>query len=83
MIAAVCRICPDAWKRPCRADVKALLAIRRPSHKLLADRAYDAASLRDWLIEREPESAIPPSPTRKHPHAYDRDAYRGFRGMIQ
>ena len=31
---------------------KALLAIRCPSHKLLADRASDAASPRDWLAER-------------------------------
>ena len=56
-----------------------LLAIRCPSHKLLADRAYDAASLRDWLAERGTEPVIPPNPTRKNPHAYDRDAYRGRR----
>jgi transposase len=59
------------------AGAKALLAIRCPSHKLLADRAYDAASLRDWLAERGTEPVIPPNPTRKNPHAYDRDAYRG------
>lgn len=59
------------------AGAKALLAIRCPGHKLLADRAYDAASLRDWLAERGTEPVIPPNPTRKNPHAYDRDAYRG------
>ncbi|MCK9551191.1 transposase, partial [Aquamicrobium sp.] len=53
-----------------------------PSHKLLADRAYDAASLRDWLTERGTEPVIPPNPTRKNPHAYDRDAYRG-RNLIE
>ena len=51
------------------AGAKALLAIRCPSHKLLADRAYDAASLRDWLAERGTEPVIPPNPTRKNPHA--------------
>ncbi len=64
------------------AGAKALLAIRCPNHKLLADRAYDAASLRDWLAERGTEPVIPPNPTRKHPHAYDRDAYRG-RNLIE
>lgn len=64
------------------AGAKALLAIRCPSHKLLADRAYDAASLRDWLAERGTEPVIPPNPTRKNPHAYDRDAYRG-RNLIE
>jgi transposase len=61
---------------------KALLAIRCPSRKLLADRAYDAASLRDWLAERGTEPVTPPNPTRKHPHAYDRHAYRG-RNLIE
>lgn len=59
------------------AGAKALLAIRCPSQKLLADRAYDAASLRNWLAEQGTESVIPPSPTLTHPHAYDRQAYRG------
>ena len=64
------------------AGAKALLAIRCPSHKLLADRAYDAASLRDWRAERGTEPVIPPNPTRKNPHADDRDAYRG-RNLIE
>jgi transposase len=45
--------------------------------KLLADRAYDATRLRDWLTQRGCEPVIPPNPTRKHPHTYDRVAYRG------
>ena len=64
------------------AGARALLAICCPSHKLLADHAYDAASLRDWLAERGTEPVIPPNPTRKNPHAYDRDAYRG-RNLIE
>ena len=45
--------------------------------RLLADRAYDARRLRDWLTERGCQAVIPPNPTRKHPHVYDRAAYRG------
>jgi transposase len=61
---------------------RALLAIRRPKKRLLADRAYDARSLRDWLAEHGAEAVIPPNPTRKHPHAYSRKAYRG-RNLIE
>jgi len=50
--------------------------------KLIADRAYDAAKLRDWLAERGCEAVIPPNPTRKHPHDYDRVAYRS-RNLIE
>lgn len=35
---------------------------RRP----LADRVYDARSLRDELAARRIKAVIPPSPTRKH-----------------
>lgn len=44
--------------------------------KLLAARAYDARKFREWLIARGAEPVIPPNPTRKHPSAYDRAAYR-------
>jgi len=50
--------------------------------KLIADRAYDARKLRDWLVERGCEPVIPPNPTRKHPHAYDRHAYKA-RNLIE
>lgn len=36
--------------------------------RLLADRAYDAKSLRDELAARRIKAVIPPNPTRKHPH---------------
>lgn len=45
--------------------------------RLLADRAYDARRLRNWLAARGCEAVIPPNPTRRHPHAYDKTAYRG------
>ena len=44
--------------------------------RLLADRAYDARKFREWLTERGVEPVIPSNPTRKHPYAYDRTAYR-------
>ena len=59
-----------------------MLAIRCPNRRLLADRAYDARSLRDWLADRGTSAVIPPNPTRKHPHAYNRRAYRS-RNLIE
>jgi transposase len=50
--------------------------------RLLADRAYDANSLRNWLTERGVKAVIPPNPTRKHPHKYDAKAYKG-RNLIE
>ena len=58
------------------------MAAARLPRRLLADRAYDAASLRDWLAERRVKAVIPPNPTRKHPHAYDPKAYKG-RNLIE
>lgn len=54
----------------------AVLKLVPTPRKLLADRAYDARKLRDWLVERGCEPVIPPNPTRKHPHTYDPVAYR-------
>jgi transposase len=64
------------------AGARELLAKVRLPRRLLADRAYDAASLRDWLAERRVKAVIPPNPTRKHPHAYDPKAYKG-RNLIE
>lgn len=50
--------------------------------RLLADRAYDANSLRDELARRGIKAVIPPNPTRKHPHRYDKAAYKG-RNVIE
>jgi transposase len=55
---------------------RALLAVVPCPSRLIADRAYDARSLRHWLAERGAEAVIPPNPTRKHPSAYDASAYK-------
>ncbi len=44
--------------------------------RLIADRAYDAKTFRQWLAQRGCEAVVPPNPTRKHPHGYDRNAYK-------
>ena len=59
-----------------------LLPAVPPPRRLLADRAYDANSLRDWLAQRGVKAVIPPNPTRKHPHRYDAKAYKG-RNLIE
>lgn len=55
--------------------------VPRPK-SLLADRAYDARSLRDVLASRGIKAVIPPNPTRKHPYRYDKRAYKG-RNVIE
>ena len=64
------------------AGARELLATIRRPRRLLADKAYDANSLRIWLKERRIKAVIPPNPTRKHPHSYDPDAYKG-RNLIE
>ena len=59
-----------------------LIAMVRSPRRLLADRAYDARSLRDELAARRIKAVIPPNPTRKHPHRYDKTAYKG-RNVIE
>jgi transposase len=59
-----------------------LIGMIRNPRRLLADRAYDAKSLRDELAARRIKAVIPPNPTRKHPHRYDKTAYKG-RNVIE
>lgn len=54
----------------------ALLALAPTPAKLLADKAYDARSLRDWLAERGAEAVIPPNRSRKRQPPYDVQAYK-------
>ena len=61
---------------------RGLIGMIRNPRRLLADRAYDAKSLRDELAARRIKAVIPPNPTRKHPHRYDKTAYKG-RNVIE
>jgi transposase len=44
--------------------------------RLIADKAYDAMSLRRWLKTRRIRAVIPSLPTRTFPFPRDRKAYR-------
>jgi transposase len=53
-----------------------LLEAARPARRLLADKAYDADSLRQWLAKAKVEAVIPSSAARRTPYPLDRKAYR-------
>jgi transposase len=59
-----------------------LLRNRPLPQRLTADRSYDARRFRDWLRGHGCEPVIPPNPTRKHPHAYDKEAYKA-RNLVE
>jgi len=44
--------------------------------RLLADKAYDADSLRNWLKARRVQAVIPSNATRRTPYPLDRIAYK-------
>lgn len=52
-----------------------LKAIALPK-RLLADRAYDADSLRNWLKRTRIKAVIPPSAVCRTPYPLHREAYR-------
>lgn len=61
------------------ADIKMaipLLEVARPVKRLLADKAYDADSLRQWLKTAKINAVIPSSVARETPYPLDRKAYR-------
>ena len=47
-----------------------------PPKRLIADKAYDAQSLRDWLKEQRIIATIPSTATRTVPYPLSRKAYR-------
>lgn len=53
-----------------------LLASIPPGRLCLADAAYDANGLRQFLIDRGTLPVIPNNPTRKRFHPFDRTLYR-------
>ncbi len=61
------------------ADIKMaipLLERSKPHKRLVADKAYDADSLRNWLKQNKINPVIPSSATRKTPYPLDRKAYK-------
>jgi transposase len=55
--------------------VPLLGAVTTPK-RLLADKAYDADSLRNWLKRRKIKAVIPSTATRRTPYPLNRKAYR-------
>ena len=51
------------------------------SGTVIADRAYDADSLRDAILDEGGEPVIPPRRHRKHQHGYDKITYRQRSGI--
>lgn len=47
-----------------------------PSKRMIADKGYDSAALREWLEERGAEPVVPPRANRKLQYAYDKALYR-------
>jgi len=47
-----------------------------PAKRLIADKAYDADRLRDWLKARRIKAVIPSTASRTKPYPLDRAAYR-------
>jgi transposase len=50
-------------------------AVAKPK-RVLADKAYDADSLRRWLKQRKIRAAIPSTASRRTPYPLDRAAYK-------
>ena len=53
-----------------------LLEAMPPTQRLIADKAYDADRLRNWLVEREIEPVIPGRAARDVIYPLNRRAYR-------
>lgn len=53
-----------------------LLSIAIPARRLIADKAYDADSLRRWLDGRHIKAVIPSTASRRTPYPLDKRVYR-------
>jgi len=58
------------------AMAPALLSRTGAVARLIADKGYDANSLRGWLAERNAEAVIPSTASRKRSIPHDATAYR-------
>jgi transposase len=48
----------------------------KPAKKLLGDKAYDSAELREWLSNRGTRPVIPNRSNRKQPFRFDKKSYK-------
>jgi len=48
----------------------------KPTKKLLADKAYDSAELREMLKERGTKAVIPNKRNRKQPFSFSKKSYK-------
>lgn len=64
-------------------DMAPACSLMRGLHaqQVLADRAYNADSLHDLMLEQGGEPVIPPRRHRKHQHRYDQIAYKNRWGI--
>ena len=53
-----------------------LIRRRKAAKKLLGDKAYDSAELRQWLQERGTRPVVPNRSNRKQPFRFDKKAYK-------
>lgn len=55
---------------------KRLIRRTKPAKRLLGDRAYDSADLRQWLGKRGTKAVVPNKTNRKQPFTFDRKSYK-------
>ena len=48
----------------------------KAAKKLLGDKAYDSAALRQWLDDRGTKPVIPNKSNRKQPFSFDKKSYK-------
>jgi putative transposase len=53
-----------------------LIRRTKVAKKLLGDRAYDSAALRQWLEDRGTKAVVPNKSNRKQPFSFDRKSYK-------
>jgi transposase len=53
-----------------------LIRRTKAARKLLGDKAYDSAELRQWLSERGTKPVVPNRSNRKQPFTFDRKSYK-------
>jgi transposase len=53
-----------------------IVAVVAAPKRLIADKAYDAESFRNWLKQRRIKAVIPSTASRRTPYPIDRKAYR-------